>query len=109
MIIDGVEYVKKEDVSELKYCIVRSKYAGVHAGYIKSQSGMEVVLLKSRRIFYWEGAFTLSTLAEIGTTKPDKCKFPMVVEECILTEVIEIIICSHVARKSIEGVPIWKP
>jgi hypothetical protein len=91
-----------------KYVIVRTYSAGVHTGVLKSKDGKEVVLSNARRIWYWDGAATLSQLAIDGTSKPNNCKFPESVPEILLTEAIEIIPCSDVARDSIESVPLWK-
>jgi hypothetical protein len=75
---------------------------------LKSRKGQEVELTKARQIWYWDGAATLSQLAQSGTTKPQNCKFPEPVDFIILTQAIEIIRISPVAKKSIDGVPIWK-
>lgn len=91
-----------------KYCIVRTHTAGVFAGTLKSREGKEVVLTDARRIWYWDGAASLSQLAMSGTSKPENCKFPEPVSEVLLTEAIEIIPCSKQAIKSIKGVPIWE-
>jgi hypothetical protein len=91
-----------------KYSIVRTYSAGVFAGNIESRKGKEVVLNNARRIWYWEGANSLSQLAVDGTNKPENCKFPEEVKEVILTEVIEILTCTAKAEKSIKSVPVWK-
>lgn len=91
-----------------KYVIIRTYSAGVFAGELKSQKGKEVILNNAIRLWYWDGAFTLSQLAVDGTSKPDNCKFACPVPEIILTESIEIIIVSDKAKKSIKGVPSWK-
>lgn len=91
-----------------KYCIVRTYSAGVFAGILKSRYGKEATLTDSRRIWYWDGASSLSELAMKGTTKPQKCKFPCPVDEVLLTEVIEIIPCTELAEMSIREVPEWK-
>jgi hypothetical protein len=90
-----------------KYVIVRTYYAGVHAGVLKSREGKEVVLTDARRIWYWDGAASLSQLAVDGTSKPNNCKFPVAVPEILLTEAIEIIPATDKARASIAGVPVW--
>lgn len=90
-----------------KYCIVRTYSAGVHAGTLKSREEKECVLTNARRIWYWDGAASLSQLAVDGTSEPGNCKFPVAVNEIVLTEVIEIIPCTDKARASIEGVEIW--
>ncbi len=90
------------------YVMVRTYSAGVFAGYLKSRKGKEVELTNARRIWYWDGAASLSQLAQSGTSKPQNCKFPEPVESVILTEAIEIIPISPIAKKSIEGVAIWR-
>mgnify|MGYP001237711515 CR=1 FL=1 len=91
-----------------KYCMVRTYSAGVFAGTILSRKGKEIHLKNARRIWQWSGAASLSQLATEGTSNPGGCKFPIPVTEVILTEVIEIISITPMARKSIESVPIWK-
>lgn len=90
------------------YYIIRTYSAGVFAGYIKSKRGKEIVIERARRLWYWDGAATLSQLAMEGVKKPENCKFPCEVGEITVTEAIEILKCTDVAKKSIEGVPIWK-
>ena len=108
MIIDGVEYVKKESSDDLPYCIVRTYSAGVFAGYVKSRSGQEAVIVDSRRLWYWDGAASLSQLAMEGVKKPENCKFACVVGKTELTQVIEVLHCSENAKQIITGVPVWK-
>lgn len=90
------------------YVIVRTYSAGVFAGTLKSRDGQEVVLTDARRLWYWDGAASLSQLAVEGTSKPQNCKFPVSVPEILLTQVIEILNVLPTAKKSIEKVPIWK-
>ena len=113
--IDGQIYVRKDQVmlmaqkmDNMDYCMVRTPSAGVFAGYIESRRGREVVLRNARRIWYWDGAATLSQLAKDGTSKPEKCKFPDEVNMVLLTEAIEIIPMTEKARKSIAEVPVWR-
>jgi len=115
--INGKEYVPKDSVvSEkaekldgLKYVIVRTYSAGVFAGYLKQQDGKEGVVLKARRLWYWDGAASLSQLAMEGVSKPENCKFPCEVDQVVLTEIIEILDCTNKAYESIKGVKIWQP
>jgi len=92
-----------------KYCMVRTYSAGVFAGTITelSEDGKKAKLTNARRIWYWDGAASLSQLATTGTSKPKNCKFPAPVEEILLTEVIEIAAITDMAAKSIAEVPIW--
>jgi len=90
-----------------RFVIVRTYSAGVFAGYMEKHDGKEVTLRNARRIWYWEGANTLSQLAVEGTNQPEKCKFAIPVN-VILTEAIEILHVNEKAKKNIEGVTIWK-
>ena len=112
--INGISYVPKgsepgkaQQLDGMDYCIVRTYSAGVHAGYVEKRIGKEVVLRNSRRLWYWDGAASLSQLAMEGTTKPSNCKFPCVVDKVTLTEAVEIIECTEGARESIEAVKVW--
>ena len=89
------------------YVIIRTYSAGVHAGEIVSKEGEEIVLKNARRLWYWEGAASLSQLAMEGVSKPDNCKFPCEVTQITL-KWIEIIPCTEKAIKSIKGVDVWK-
>ena len=110
--LNGIVYVPKAEAEEAKakqldgmeYCIIRNYSAGVHAGYVESRNGKEVVLRNSRRIWKWAGAFTLSELSKNGTSKPTECKFSTTIDKILLTEAIEIIACTEKARESIESV-----
>lgn len=93
---------------QLPYVIVRTYSAGVFAGELESRKGQEVVLLNARRIWYWEGAASLSQLAMEGTSAPAKCKFPCPADRVELLQAIEILSVTPEAEKSIKGVPIWK-
>ena len=113
--INGTVYVPKDSVQamaskldDMEYCMVRTYSAGVFAGYIESRNGKEAVLRNARRIWYWDGAAILSQLATDGTSKPEKCKFPVAVDKVILTEVIEIIPITEKAKRSIDEVKVWE-
>jgi hypothetical protein len=65
--IYDIEYVRSDKLSTkatildgMKYVICRTYSAGVFAGYLESRNGQEVVMRKARRIFYWDGAASLS-------------------------------------------------
>lgn len=90
------------------YVIARTYSAGVFAGTLASRDGKEVVLTGARRLWYWDGAASLSELSVKGTRKPENCKFPCEVPEVLLTETIEILPVSDEARKSIAEVPEWR-
>lgn len=102
-----LEKLEKEKSNSMQYVIARTYSAGVFAGFLFRRDGKEAVLKNARRIWYWDGASSLSELAVRGTSKPENCKFPVAVSEVTLTEVIEIIPTTKEAQKSIEGVSIW--
>jgi len=89
------------------YVIVRTYSAGVFAGTLESRVGKECVLTDARRLWYWQGAASLSQLAMTGTSKPEGCKFPIEVARVVLTEAIEILDVTPKARESIAGVKVW--
>lgn len=89
------------------YVLVRTTSAGVFAGTLAAREGQEVTLTSARRIWYWDGAASLSQLAVDGTSKPAGCRFPREVPEVLLLEAIEILPVSDKARASIAEVPVW--
>lgn len=98
---------KKTTKSKERYVIVRTYSAGVFAGILIKQSGKEVTLKNSRRLWYWTGAASLSQLAVEGTKSPSTCKFPCEIPSHQVTEAIEILDVTPAARKSIAEVPVW--
>jgi hypothetical protein len=96
----------KNDIGS--YVIVRSARAGVFAGELAARNGQEVELNNARRIWYWDGAASLSQMAISGVSKPKNCKFSVATAAHTIFEVIEIIPCTDEARKSIEGVLAWQ-
>ena len=113
--VNGIDYLPKDSVHEkampldgMDYVIVRTYSAGVFAGYMKRREGKEVELEKARRLWYWVGAASLSQMAEVGTSRPDECKFPCEVANVILTEAIEILSVTAKAREIIAGVAVWQ-
>ena len=91
-----------------RVCMVRTYSAGVFLGTLKERNGKEVTLTDARRMWYWDGAASLSQLATTGTSKPNNCKFPAPVAEVLLTEAIEIIPATEAAIASIAAVPMWE-
>ena len=90
-----------------KKVIIRADRAGVFFGTLVRKDGNEVELADCRRIWYWNGAASLSELAVSGVIR-DGNKFSVVVESITILGVIEIIPCTDEAIKSIESVPVWR-
>ena len=91
-----------------RYVICRTYSAGVFAGYLDSRKGQEVVMSNARRLWYWDGAASLSQLAMEGVSKPKKCKFAVPVDRVELLQAIEILDCTTAAIKCISEVPAWR-
>ena len=99
---------KTTSKTKKQYVVVRCESASPHAGYLEKREGREVTLTKARRLWYWDGAASLSQLAMEGVSKPENCKFPCEVDEIVLLDAIEVITSNDKARKNIAKVPIWK-
>jgi len=90
------------------FVIIRTYSAGVFAGTLKQVENDKVELENAIRIWYWEGACSLSQLAMEGVKKPDECKFAVTVDKIWLSGVIEIIKTTKEAEENIKGVAPWK-
>lgn len=93
-----------------KFVLVRAGSAGVHFGTLEEKDGPEVRLSNARRLWSWNGALSLSEVAQVGIDlKNSKLSVP--VEQIILPTCVEIILVNkksnlpgnEVARK---GIPI---
>jgi hypothetical protein len=114
--LNGIKYIPKSEANVklaqntegLDYVIIRANRAGVFAGYLLEDNNESVILVDCRRIWYWEGAASISQLAIDGVSAPDECKFPDAVSKIKIMGVIENLICTEKAMNSIKGVGIWK-
>ena len=91
-----------------QHFIVRCDRSGVFFGEIAERNGREVTSRNARRLWYWDGAASLSQLAVEGTKKPNNCKFTVTVSSIIVLDAIEILPCTTKAKESIMGVAEWK-
>ena len=91
-----------------KKVIIRGDRSGVEFGELVEHKGREVTLKDARRIWYWDGAASLSQLAKDGPAIPENCKFTVSVDSITILDAIEIIPCTDKAIKSIEEVKEWK-
>ena len=110
-----IDYLLKDESTELtvlnesnnisdsfigKYVIIRTRDAGVHVGYLKKYQNRECILTESRRLWYWEGSFTLNGVANKGFKT---AKMPLAVDEILILEIAEIIPCTEKAKKQLIG------
>ena len=106
--IGSVKTMPKKNKKGMEYCIVRTHSAGVFAGWFDRKiKGQEGTVYDARRLWYWDGANSLSELATNGVTKPKNCKFPVEVAEVDLKQIIEVLPCTNKAKDSIAAVPVW--
>lgn len=97
----GNSQVVQADPFAGEYVICRCYAAGVHAGYLESQSGDVVVLRDSRRLWNWkaQSGVALNGVATHGIATG--CKIDASVRLIRLTGVIETIICTKKGKESI--------
>lgn len=91
-----------------KYSVIRGRGFGVFAGTVTQVEGDCVKLVNARRLWYWDGAASISQIAAEGVTNPKGCKFSVPVESIVLRDWIEIIPCTDQAATIIQGVKKWK-
>ncbi len=85
-----------------KYCVLRTRNAGVHFGVLKSRSGGEATLTEARRLWYWKGANTLHEVSLHGVDA-SVSKVSETVDSIELIDVIEVIPCSADGEKALRG------
>jgi len=84
--LNGIKYVPKDSIAKhtdkvakslkgKQYVIVRTYSAGVFAGYIDKRTGKEATILNARRLWYWDGAASLSQLAKEGQVNHRRVSF----------------------------------
>jgi hypothetical protein len=95
-----VIYVPKDTVNtNLKTgpeVIIRTYSAGVHVGVLKEKNGSEITLTNARRIWKWNGAFTLNAVAKNGVDRKES-RISVHVPEITLLDAVEILpVCEGV-------------
>ena len=113
LMIEGVVYVRKDSIAEApkmagEHYVVRGERSGVFAGEIVERIGREVTMRNARRLWYWDGAASLSQLAVEGVKKPQNCKFPIEIPELLILDAIEVIAMTQQAVDNFKIVPVWK-
>lgn len=117
MIINGVVYVKKSDVTApvpaeldgLKYAIVRSRDQGVMCGFVKEiggPQGRQVILARARQMWRWSSRFVLTDIAEHGLTDRWERKFSCEAsQDTVMLEACGVLYCTEVAMTSLRAEP----
>ncbi len=91
-----------------KYVIVRGDRSGVFAGTLVSNEGQKVALKDCRRLWYWDGAASISQIANEGVKRPNSSKFTVTVDSIVILDAIEIIPTTAAAEANIKAVREWK-
>lgn len=93
-----------------KKCIVRCYGAGVFFGEVKEVSndanGLNVRMVNTRKIWYWDGAAAVEQLSQDGCN--DKSKLTVAVPELVVANAIQIIPCTGKAIANLESKAEWK-
>lgn len=88
--------------------LFRCDRSGVFYGEKVEIEGQRAIIKNARKIYYWSGANCLEQLAAEGTKKPDDCKFTITIDSIEVFDLIQLLPCTDVAIKSIDGVREWK-
>ena len=94
------------DFSIGKPVLIRTYSSGVHFGTLAQRAGDEALLLNAKRIWKWEGAFTLSEIANNGISDG---KISEAVSELLIKQVIEVIPLSANSFKNLNEQKIFRP
>ena len=90
-----------------KRIIARIERAGVFHGTLDYIDNEIIRLKDARRIYYWNGALSVTDIAAKGITG-GKVTIPVTTVEFMSDKVVELNECSEEATKSIEAIKVWK-
>ena len=90
-----------------KKCVFRGNRSGVFFGELADKNGQAVEIKNCRRLWYWDGACSISEISLSGVKNPNNCKFTVTVESLVITDCIEIDVCTEKAIENIESVKVW--
>ena len=89
-----------------QYVIVRSNLAGVFCGTLENKNGTEVVLTNARKIYRWQGAYTVEDIAVKGLNV-NTSQITVPVEKIIIDDVCQVLPTTDAAQKILTEAPIW--
>lgn len=91
-----------------QYCIIRTYASGVWCAVLEIYDPLtcHAQLADARRLWSWEGAFTLSSVALNGVRK---AKMPAALERLIVARVEEIIPVTEAVELQLRNYPIYQP
>lgn len=85
-----------------QHVIVRTYSAGVFVGVVKNIHEDKIILDESRRIWKWEGAFTLSEISEYGLDSK-KSRMSCKKNDHYIPKFIEIVPTTRKARETFDN------
>ena len=91
-----------------KHVIVRGNASGVFFGVLESRSGKDVSLTSARKIWKWVGACGVEQIAVNGLSNLGDNQLTIEVESMIITDAIQVILCTEEAIEKLKLVPVWK-
>lgn len=91
-----------------KYVIARFDRAGVFFGKFQGQEENKVTLTDVRKLHYWDGAAAVEEISQIGTRKPQNCRFTISVKSMVIFDPVQIIMCTQEAIEVIKSVEEWR-
>ena len=97
----------KKTAKKKPYVVVRTYSAGVHYGVLEQRKGKEVTLSSARRLWSWQGAFTLHAVAANGIKAGSKPSEELA--RIDLTEAIEVLHTTAQAEKILREFPPCRP
>ena len=89
-----------------KYVVVRSNMAGVYCGTLKNKNGTEVVLANARKIYSWQGAYTVEDIAVKGLNA-EASQITVSVKEIIIDDVCQVLPTTNTAQKILTEAAAW--
>jgi len=90
-----------------KRVIARIERAGVFHGTLDYIDNEIIRLKDTRRIYYWNGALSVTDMAAKGITG-GKVTVPVTTVEFMSDKIVELNECSNEASSSIEAIKVWK-
>lgn len=97
--LESTETLNDMHVGE--YVLIRTYSAGVHFGKLLKREGKEALLDEARRIWSWDGAFTLS---KVSTDGVGSAKISTKVDQLLVIEAIEIMKLTEKAKGNLYGI-----
>lgn len=91
-----------------KKIIARIERAGVFHGTLAAKDAEITTMTDVRRIYYWEGALSVTDMSVTGVNASSKITLPAKRVVFQTARVIELVECTDEANKSIESIKPWK-